>query len=214
MLYVMDRIYFRWYFMDSREKKMYSLIQGKKVLDLGVGDTSDRFLHKFIAEHATSCVGVELDPKRAESLRKKGYTIVCGNAEEISLGEKFDVIIAGDLIEHVNNAGRFLETVKKHLKEDGVFYFNTPNAYSINFVLRGIFQFGKVAQFEEHVALYTEDLIRELLRRHGLDIRSVSYFSHKNNNLGSFTIRFFSFFSKYWHENMGFEVVFKSGSLQ
>lgn len=92
-----------------------------------------------MSHHASHLTGVELDPTRAHALRDKGYTVITGNAEDVRINEQFDVVVAGDLIEHINNVGLFLSTVKMHLAPDGMFVFNTPNAYAINLLMRGIF---------------------------------------------------------------------------
>lgn len=191
---------------DWREKYLESKIKGKIVLDLGVGDTRHRSLHPYIKTVAKKLVGIELDPMRAEKLRKQGYNVKTGNAETTLLNQTFDVVIAGDLIEHLNNPGVFLETVKKHMKKEGMFIFNTPNAYSINLIIRALINLGKVKQFDEHTFIFTEDLLKELLNRHKMKIIKVIYFSHKNKDLNSKIIRFFGNISKYWYENMMIEV--------
>ncbi|MFA7298214.1 MAG: class I SAM-dependent methyltransferase [Candidatus Absconditabacterales bacterium] len=191
-------------FVDEREVIMQAYTKDKEVLDFGVGDTSDRFLHKIIANSAKNVIGVEIDEERAERLRKQGYTILQGDAEHINIGKQFDVIIAGDLIEHLNNPGLFLENVKKHLKKDGYFLFNTPNAYSINFVLRGLFCGGNVKQFPEHVTVFTDELLVNLLERYGIKTEKIVYFTHKENNIKSYILRLFSKISKRRNENMLF----------
>lgn len=191
-------------YIDSRETLILPYIKGKKVLDMWVGDTSDRFLHDLIKKNSMQVIGIELDPKRAGKLKKAGYDIRIGNAETVDLKEKFDVIIAWDLIEHLNNPGLFLENIRKHLNDDWVFIFNTPNAYSINFLLRGLFLWWKVDQFHEHVTLFTGDLIVNLLSRYGIRTEKTIYFNHKENNISSYIIRFFSIFSKRWNENILF----------
>ena len=188
--------------MDERERLILRYIKGKAVLDLGVGDISYRFFHKFVHDNAKKALGIELNPERTKKLIKLGYLIKVGNAENFVLNDKFDVVTAGDLIEHLNNPGNFLETVKKHLGKNGIFILNTPNAYSINFVLRGLFKGGNVPQFKEHTFLFTENLLRELLKRYNFKIDFVRYFSHQNKDWKSKVIRFFSFFAEKWNENI------------
>ena len=38
-----------------------------------------------------------------ENVLKKGYNIIKGNAEIFDFEEEFDIIIAGELIEHLSN---------------------------------------------------------------------------------------------------------------
>jgi 2-polyprenyl-3-methyl-5-hydroxy-6-metoxy-1,4-benzoquinol methylase len=188
--------------MDEREKLLLKYVKGKKVLDMGVGDIGHRFLHKFVSSQAKKAKGIELSKERADNLRKMGYDVEVGNAETFKINDKFDVIIAGDLIEHLNNPGLMLDSVKKHLRENGLFVFNTPNIYSINFLLRGLFNGGEVKQFNEHSLGFTEQLIRELLQRHGFEVKEIKYFNHKEKNLKSRAIRSLSRFVPKWRENI------------
>lgn len=191
-------------FVDEREVIMQAYTKDKEVLDFGVWDTSDRFLHKIIANSAKNVIWVEIDEERAERLRKQGYTILQWDAEHINIWKQFDVIIAGDLIEHLNNPWLFLENVKKHLKKDWYFLFNTPNAYSINFVLRWLFCGWNVKQFPEHVTVFTDELLVNLLERYGIKTEKIVYFTHKENNIKSYILRLFSKISKRRNENMLF----------
>lgn len=188
--------------MDSREKIIEPYIKGKKVLDLGVGDTDYRFLHKFIKENSKFVLGVEIENKRAEKLIKEGYNIKIGNAENIDLKEKFDVVIAGDLIEHLDNPGMFLNNVKKHLRKKGIFICNTPNIYSFNFIIRGLIFGGKVSHFKEHTIGFTNQLLTELFSRHNLRIKKTIYFTHNENKIGNAIIRIAGSLRKGWHENI------------
>lgn len=188
--------------MDNREEIIIKYIKNKNVLDLGVGDTSDRFLHKFIKDNAKSVIGVELDTTRAKKLQKKGYNIIIGDAESININKQFDVIIAGDIIEHLNNPGLFLENVKKHLKKEGTFICNTPNIYSFNFAMRSLIQGGNVKHLDEHTPGFTEQLLNELFSRHNLRIKTTIYFSHKEKTIGSLVIRTAGKLRKKWNENI------------
>lgn len=191
-------------YVDDRESIIRQYAKWKDVLDFWVWDTSDRFLHKIIAESANSVVGIELDAERTEKLKKHWYNIIQWNAEHIDLEKQFDVVIAWDLIEHLNNVWLFLENVKKHLKKDGYFLFNTPNAYAINFLIRWIIFGWNVKQFPEHVTIFTEELISNLLERYWIKLEKTIYFSHKENNVLSYIIKLFSKISKKWNENMLF----------
>ncbi len=190
------------FYTDLREVFLKKFIIDKTVLDLWAADNRHRFLHKFIADNAKKAVWLELDAERAHNLQKKWYNVLVGNAESFELNEKFDVVVGWDIIEHVDNPWLMLDSIKKHLKPDGLFVFNTPNIFCINFLLKWLFRGWRVPQFSEHINGYNEPLIRELLSRHGYEIESITYFSHKEPNIQSHIIRFFGLFSKYRLENM------------
>jgi 2-polyprenyl-3-methyl-5-hydroxy-6-metoxy-1,4-benzoquinol methylase len=189
--------------MDDREKILIQYIKGKDVLDIGAADLrSGRFLHKFLHDNAKKVIGIELFKSKAEPLIKQGYDIRIGNAETARLKERFDVITAGDLIEHLDNPGLFLANMKRHLKPKGLLIINTPNIYAINLTLRGILMLGKVGQFYEHSMGFNEQLLEELFRRHGFQIIRTEYFNYNEKGIRNLMLRSFSKPVRRWRENI------------
>ena len=195
---------------DYRRKIILKYIKNKTVLDLGVGDIRDRFLHEFVAKHSKKAIGLEISQKRADALSEKGYNIIIGDAQNFDLKKKFDVILAGDLIEHLENPGLFIKSVKKHMKNDSIFILNTPNIYSINLLLRGCCFFGNVHHFDEHTLAFTEQLLRKLLKMNALYVKKVIYFNHSEPNLQSIIVRFLSYFFNKWKEHICFIITMEN----
>ena len=57
---------------------------------------------------------------------------ICADATRLELGHKYDVVIAGDIIEHLvsTELSRLYGTVERHLKQDGIFLIHTyPNVW-------------------------------------------------------------------------------------
>jgi SAM-dependent methyltransferase len=83
---------------------------------------------------------------------------------QFDLKEKFDVIIAGELIEHIENSGIFLENVKKHLNKGGIFFISTPNATSFRFGFYALF--NREPEYEGHIKYFTKDSLGLMLKNH------------------------------------------------
>lgn len=120
-----------------REKKILALVEGKDVLDIGsVGQTTNYNLwDAYNTVELKSLTGIDLPNVGEENekmfnakIENSDKRIVYGNMETYSFNKKFDIIVAGDVLEHVNNQGLFLTNIRNHLKKDGVFVFTTPNA--------------------------------------------------------------------------------------
>ena len=170
----------RWQFLEP-------YFRGKTVLDIGPAElvgTSNRhklektWLHARIKSVAAHVVGLEKNPEQVEALTRLGYNIVQGDAESFDLGAQFDVVFAGELIEHLSNPGLFLECAKRHLKPDGVLLLTTPNRFSAaHFV--SAFMRNRIPEYEKaiakHVCYFDENSLRDLLIRHGFSGIAVHY---------------------------------------
>ena len=69
---------------------------------------------------------IDIRSNNVERLRALGLNAICGDAEKVDLGRKFDVIM-GMPLEHVSNQGIFLENMKRHLENEGVMVVSVPN---------------------------------------------------------------------------------------
>ena len=167
-------------------------IRGKKVLDLGcvrhnLEETEkEEWLHGVIKNEAESVLGVDYLEKEVEELKRRGFNVVCANVETMELGDKYDLIVAGDLIEHLNNFGLFLDRVRNHLKSDGIFILTTPNPVNpmrfFSVLLR-----GEAGANSEHTCWFTEQVLRQLIERYGMRIDKIDYVDdtyqyYKKNN--------------------------------
>lgn len=153
-------------------------IENKEVLDIGCVDHSWRryqkkdWLHKKIKDYAKSLTGLDYLQEDVEKLNKLGYTILCANAENFELKKKFDVIFAGELIEHLNNVGLFLNSVKKHLRKNSLFILTTPNVFALGNIVRIVLEFlgFKMKDNPEHTHWYDNQTLRQVLNRNGFEI--------------------------------------------
>ena len=142
--YFKNRNEFITFFSNSKdlipkEDLICELCKGKDVLDIGsVGQTDKYSLwNLFQKVRVKSLTGIDLPQAKNIAIEnfhldKKTLNvdkrIVSGNMEFCQFNKKFDVIIAGDVLEHVENQGLFLKNIHNHLKNDGLFIMTTPNA--------------------------------------------------------------------------------------
>lgn len=187
---------------DARKEFLLEYIKNKDVLELGIGDGEIDLLHKFIRDNSKSVTSIDIDVEKVKKFSALGYNVSFGDAQDFNLNKKFDVVFAGEIIEHLSNAGLMLDCVRRHLRSDGVLIVTTPNLYSINHLLRGFFLGGNVVFFHEHSLGFTEGLLRELVGRHRFFVLDFFYFNSRVNTLGNKVIVFLSFFVPRWREYM------------
>ena len=103
-----------------------------RVLEIGCGEGGN--LKPFL-DKGCRCVGVDLSEKKIENGRaffenhpnKENLVLTAANIYDVdSFGEKFDLIIMRDTIEHIPEQEKFLGEVKKFLKPRGKIFFGFP----------------------------------------------------------------------------------------
>lgn len=155
-------------------------VEGKRVLDLGcvrhdLEETKKgHWLHGLIADRASSVLGVDYLEREVDELKKQGYKVVCDNVETMDIGDTYDVVVAGDLIEHLNNFGNFIDRVMIHMKDDGRFLVTTPNPVNLMRFLKVMFS-GRAGANPEHTCWFTEQTLVQLAQRYGLRPVEISY---------------------------------------
>jgi 2-polyprenyl-3-methyl-5-hydroxy-6-metoxy-1,4-benzoquinol methylase len=98
----------------------------KRVLDIGVVEHAARYVdregwrHGHIHRVAARCVGVDILEPLVQELNLRGFDVHCVDAtSEADLGERFDFIFIGDVVEHVDNPVALLRFAKRHLADGG-----------------------------------------------------------------------------------------------
>lgn len=121
----------------DREAYICNTCTGKSVIDLGCirhnaefASTDPNWLHKRIKAVALRVVGVDYLRDEIPKLVALGFDIQYGDVTRpLDIMEQFDVIVAGDLIEHLVNFEGFFDNCKRLLKPGGVLLLSTPNPF-------------------------------------------------------------------------------------
>ncbi len=134
-------------------------------------------LHLELREAAAELYGFDFDEEGIRVLRESGvedlYRADLEALEDVELDKKFDVIIAGEMIEHLPNPGLFLRGIRRFMHEGTSLVITTINAYSaMRFFIYGLR--GKGGPNEpvhpDHVAYYSYRTLRLLAEKEGLRV--------------------------------------------
>lgn len=167
--------------LKNRTNIIKCYVKGRNVLDLGaIAHESERekeskWLHRIIKQHAKNTLGVDFEKGEVEKLNKLGYDMIYGDVQNFNLNKKFEVIVAGELIEHLTNVGLFLDCCKKHMDEDSVLIITTPNAFAIRRVFRN-FIFGFNPNTVNHTCYYDVSTLKQTFKYANLKIVELHYF--------------------------------------
>lgn len=165
---------------DHKIRFCVEYCRDKDVLDLGcvqhdpANYQSKYWLHKALRSVSRSIVGMDLYEDGVSYLSSLGYDVVAGNAEHFDLGRQFDVIVCGDLIEHLQNLHGLLESCKRHLRRDGYLLISTPNPWYWRNVAKA-FLHGRVSNNPEHTMWLCPVTLSQLVSRHGMQVERVCF---------------------------------------
>ena len=152
-------------------------IKNKNVLDIGAVAHSverclqkpDKWLHNIIRKESSNVVGVDILKDEVKKLNMLGYSFIADDALTMRLDTKYEVVVLGDIIEHISDFSSLLETIKYHMEDDGVCIITTPNPFAINRFFN-ILVDGWTNINSEHTCWICPQTMYQLLKRHDLEI--------------------------------------------
>lgn len=154
------------------------LLRGTSLLDIGSASRyrRDDWMHGLIAAESTDVVGIDMDEEAIAIIKERGLDVRVGDARNFDLGRKFEVVFAGELIEHLDDVRGFLQSVRRHLLPGGRLVLTTPNPfYFANFIYR----YGGHAHVHyQHTCWFCEDTIKRVLEVNGFSEVKVSFIGH------------------------------------
>lgn len=133
-------------YVRQRYQKYQELLKpylqpGVKVLDIG-GYRGD--LKLFLPSNIQYFV-LDFDEKALEKAKRRNAKVKKMNFDEEKIswdGEKFDIIVAAEVLEHLKDPARHVLEIKKILKKNGVFLASLPNENMLYHRLMSFLGFG------------------------------------------------------------------------
>jgi 2-polyprenyl-3-methyl-5-hydroxy-6-metoxy-1,4-benzoquinol methylase len=187
---------------QSKHEAILNRCQGKRVLHLGcVGNNDYTTEHKVAASPSTlhmklsavaKVTGVDISGDAVEEYRRTGIcdNILVGDVEQLSelhLRPEFDLVVVGDLIEHLSNPGRMLDGVRALCHKDTRVILTTPHAFGLAPFLRHLT--GTFKEGLQHVMTFNEQNLTHLVRRHGFTVEEGGTCYQAESESGSIAFR-------------------------
>jgi 2-polyprenyl-3-methyl-5-hydroxy-6-metoxy-1,4-benzoquinol methylase len=184
-------------FLPSHKVEFLSSIEGKVVLDVGCGvGQAARFLQK----KNNRVFGITYSEKEAllaEQWMEKVCIADINQMVELPFEDiDFDVVIFGDILEHLVSPQKLLSITSKRLSPGGAIFVSLPNVANVRIrlsLLAGKFEYQKSGILDDtHLRFFTLKTSRELLSHTGFVVVREA-FSHWNWNLLPRKLRKFHF---------------------
>ncbi|MCK4405710.1 MAG: class I SAM-dependent methyltransferase [Hadesarchaea archaeon] len=191
--------------LPERVEWVASRVGGKDVLDVGcVGDfrrilTGRTHTCPEIIVRAKFVLGIDINREGVEVMRNLGYNVIYANAENFVSERKFDVVVLGACVEHMDNSGLVFDRAWENLREGGRVVITTPTARYLGFTFKE--KAGRTHNF-----VFTPKFLSRMLKRHGFRVIEVQHFGEQGstNLIGVLYRIFLRFFPQY---SMHFGVV-------
>lgn len=158
-----------------------------RVLDLGCIDERHperiaRSLHARLKAANPAVVGADLDREAIAAVGALGFEVLHGDAQADDFGGPFDCVVAAELIEHLDDPGRFLDNVARHLAPGGRLLLTTPNPFYFGQWSK-ILRHGRPQVHAEHRTWFSPETLEVLLRSRGFRIADFAWLAARSGPL-------------------------------
>lgn len=158
-----------WYYSEWKwdyNEAIHFIEEGSTVLDIGCG--SGKFLNYLKEKKKCECTGLELNESAINHAVQRGLNVkkefVQQHAEDIN--NRYDVVCAFQVLEHIADAGSFLEGAIKCLKPNGKLIICVPNN---NPWFYQYDQFHTLNLPPHHMNMWNEESLTRLAAYYGFD---------------------------------------------
>jgi SAM-dependent methyltransferase len=165
---------------DAPAKVLRAVGSGKRVLEVGCASGVQT---KILRDaHGCTVTGIEIDPAAARDAAEYCNRVIVGDLETLDLnrelaGQRFDVIVIADVLEHLKHPARVLKQLRSLLDEGGYIVASIPNVVYAGLVLEmacGKFDYRPYGLLDDtHLRFFTLKSICRLFEDCDLVIRKV-----------------------------------------
>lgn len=167
-------------FVGERRHFLIKLIKDKKVLHIGCAESpmalsrikDGSHLHLQMLRVSRELWGIDLDSAALRLLASFGANnLIEGNVYEMemmNLPTDFDIILAGEILEHLDNLAQFLTQLRAVCSSEALLVLTTPNAYSLKQFLHVLLGYDNIEP--SHLVSFGFSTLHRLLSNHGFQI--------------------------------------------
>lgn len=166
--------------LSQSHMKVIHIVGGrKKVLELG---SSTGYITKRLADKSCIVDIVEIDKDDAKVAAKHARKMFLGSVEDKKLleaiKEKYDFILACDILEHLADPGKVLQIMRKNLKKGGRVIISLPNIACWearrDLFFHGDFNYKESGILDKtHLRFFTFYTIQDLIESCGYRIQNI-----------------------------------------
>lgn len=149
----------------------------RRVLDVGA---AHGYLAAALRDRGFHVTGIEANPDLAREAAQHCDELLVADLDDplLDFNEQFDVVLFGDVLEHLKNPLDVLVSVNQNLKTDGIVIVSLPNIANLYVrlhLLMGRFDYQERGILDRsHLRFFTRKTFRELLDDAGLEVMQLT----------------------------------------
>lgn len=177
--------------LHSESFKMVDLYLRKNISDfnrstmkiLDIGSATGYLLNIFKKNGYKNLLGIDPSPECGIVAKKiYGIKVLPFTLSEYKTKEKFDLIILGSVMEHLNDLENNLSKIAYLLKENGIIFVSVPDGNNFGKIFREPF-----LEFSlEHINFFTKNSLINLFSKYGL--KNIKFSSLALNSYGGYAL--------------------------
>jgi SAM-dependent methyltransferase len=162
---------FKWYYMDDKDEYEYAsqfINQSDVVLEIGSGKGS--FAKRISVKHYT---GLELSQTAIELASKDGILVLHQSIQNHANtnGEKYDVVCAFQVLEHIAGIRSFITSSIACLKPGGLLIYSVPSADSfVSMVTNNVLNMPP-----HHMSWWSDECLSSVARIFGIELVEIKH---------------------------------------
>jgi SAM-dependent methyltransferase len=175
----------------SRDEAILELCRGKTVLHLGFVDEGllekrvkcGEWLHEKVVHSAKRAVGFDISEYGVARSRQMGFKdCYVVDVEKLDATPnvprlEYDVVLATDIIEHLDNPGNFLKALHSIMGPSTILVITTPNALSLRTIW---YPFARLEVVHpDHNSYFSPSTLAHLLVKFGFKMKATILYSPK-----------------------------------
>ena len=204
--------------LKGRIETLLDIVRGKTVLHVGCCDhvpvikekiKAHTWLHGLLEQNCKKVVGIDIDKDAVDYVNENALSkqkvfcanITSGDFFDVVPREKYDYILLGEIVEHVDNPVDFLSKMhlitKDYVAPDGGYVITVPNCFC--FLRSKSYRKGIEGINTDHRYWFSPFTIAKVLYRAGITPHELYFATYSGNGMNGanyFTNKFFNYLSR------------------